>query len=355
MIITTTGFFNTGSSVITNILQEMGCIGNKDDVYELRILYDPDCISDLEFNLIENPHRQNTSYAIKRFKRYVDKNSNPLFNHHYEKICNGYFKIISYEYINNISDFTFSARSHLECFDKGVVFNLANRVYMKAIRTIFKSGVPQFINPSLLSNNITQYAGTLDCNLFFKETKEYINRIIAYCNPEDKDYVMIDQLVPPTNVSRYLNYLPDNQTIRVFIVDRDPRDLYFTCKYFLNSKAIPCQEPATFCRWYKWTREQSHVKDDPNCVMRIQFEDLIYKYEITRKKVLSFCGIEDCNCTKKSIFNPELSIQNTQVWLRFPEYSEELAIIEDLLSKYCYDFSSSPLKPDLQNGKMFDC
>lgn len=72
LLITPTGYFNTGSSAITHMLTEIEGVENSSGVYEMRILFDPDCISDLEYNLIENPHRQNTSFALQRFKRYID-------------------------------------------------------------------------------------------------------------------------------------------------------------------------------------------------------------------------------------------------------------------------------------------
>ena len=85
LIITTTGFYNTGSSAITHMLSEFDGIDNKSGVYEMRFIYDPDCISDLEYNLIENPHRHNTSYSLVRFKKYIDFNSNNLTTKNYVK------------------------------------------------------------------------------------------------------------------------------------------------------------------------------------------------------------------------------------------------------------------------------
>ena len=101
MIIIPTGFYNTGSSAITHLLMEVEGVKDADSTYEIRILFDPDTIRDLEYHLVEMPHRQYTSYAIKRFKKWIDFNSNPLCNHHYEKLCKGQFRKISYEYIKS--------------------------------------------------------------------------------------------------------------------------------------------------------------------------------------------------------------------------------------------------------------
>lgn len=357
MIITTTGFFNTGSSAITHLLKEFDSISNTDNVYEMRLLYDPDCISDLEYNLTECPHRQNTSHAICRFKKYIDYNSNPLINHHYEKMCNGNFKKLSYKYIVNISNFNYKGISHIEAYDKGYLFSIVNRVYQKFILTFFSHGRPAWIRDALASPNTNQYAGTYDIEKFLSATQDYLRSILSYCKKGDQDFILIDQLIPPTCVERYARYLPPEEELRVFIVDRDPRDLYITCKYFLRSYAIPCNNPNVFCDWYLWTRGQSRVSNENNStVMRIRFEDLIYEYESTRDNIIKFCGLSSEKCSKKrQVFRPELSINNTQVWKRFEKSREEAEEIRRRLPEYCYDFDSKDMKPDYQSGKMFDC
>ena len=40
--------------------------------YEFRFVQDPDGISDLEYNLVENHNRHNSGHALKRFKKLVD-------------------------------------------------------------------------------------------------------------------------------------------------------------------------------------------------------------------------------------------------------------------------------------------
>lgn len=356
MIITTTGFFNTGSSAITHMLKEFDSIYNEENVYEVRLLYDPDGIGDLEYHLIDNPHRQNTSYAIKRFKKYIDRNTNPLINHHYEKICKGCFKKISYQYIDAITDFKYNGVSHIDTFDKSVFFCFWNRVYQKILHCFLSVGIKNVFRDCLLPEKTIQYAGTYREEKFLEETRKYVNKLLMYLGKQYSDYVLIDQLVPPSNIQRYIRYFPENEKVKVFVVDRDPRDLYVTCKYFLNSKAFPCDSPEAFCDWFEWTRGQSYAKPDPLCVMRIQFEDLIYEYEETRNRIIRFCELENEVCSrKKQVFKPKLSINNTQVWLRYPEAAKDVKYIYDRLYKYCYNFDSKSMRPDYKNSKMFDC
>ena len=209
---------------------------------------------------------------------------------------------------------------------------------------------------SLVSANTVQYAGTFNSIKFLRATQDYMRSLLSFCNNTKEGIILIDQLVPPTCVERYSRYLPPEQELRVFIVDRDPRDLYITCKYFLRSHAIPCNNVNDFCNWYKWTRGQSKIEKDSNTVMRVSFEDMIYEYEETRNKIVSFCGLDDTLCSLKGkIFKPELSINNTQVWKRYKDSVAEAETIKKLLPEYCYDFDSKGVQPDFNNGRMFDC
>ena len=357
MIITTTGYFGTGSSAITNIFQEFSNIDTNQGEYEIRLLYDPDSISDLEYYLVENPHRQITSYAIKRFIKSINYNSNPWANHHYEKICNGNFKKMSFHYINELCDLKYKGYSYIDLLDKGIFYTFLNRCYMKIKKTIFNiSGYRSNVLPeTLISSKTQQYGGTYNEEKFLKVTQKFIGNFLDYCNKSNKEIIMLDQFVPPTNIARYIRYIPNTQKIKIFIIDRDPRDLYVTCKYFYKTQGIPCSNPDEFCQWFLWTRGQGKKYEDPDCVMRIQFEDLVYKYDDTREKIIKFCGLSEEMCiNKKKYFNPELSLQNTQVWNRYPETSKEVEYIKEHLSEYCYDFEKFSIKPNIQNGKMFE-
>ena len=129
-VITVTGFYGTGSSAITDLLSDCDNVDCKGD-YEIRILHDPYGISDLEYNLIENPNRHNTSNAIKKFKWNVDFLSGKWWNKRYEKYFDGKFKKYSYEYIENISEFIYNGKWHWDIVERGYTFWLINRCYNK--------------------------------------------------------------------------------------------------------------------------------------------------------------------------------------------------------------------------------
>lgn len=358
MIITSTGFFNTGSSAITQILQEFAKVESSGDVNEIRLLYDTDCIGDLEYNLIDTPHRHNTSNAVKRFKKFVDFNTNPLLNHHYEAIFNNKFKSLSYDYINRICDIIYPGFYYEDSYNRGKLYWFINRCYQKIIRMLFQNTkFKKLFSPDLCSGKELCYGGTYSPAKFLKETKSYVGALLKEYNKKKSEYILFDQFLPPTNIDRYLRYIPDNQDIRVFVVDRDPRDLYFTAKYFTRSGVVPVDNVDIFCDWYLWTRGQAKKKAKSKDVMYVQFEDLIYNYENMRKKICKFAGIDiKSKCTQKAYFNPSKSVNNTQVWKRFRNINkEELKTIEKKLAEYCYSFPTDGIQPDYSKLNMFDC
>ena len=67
-LLTCASYHGTGSSAVTNLIDECDNIHDMGD-YEFRFVQDPDGICDLEYNLVINNHRLNSGYAIKRYKK----------------------------------------------------------------------------------------------------------------------------------------------------------------------------------------------------------------------------------------------------------------------------------------------
>lgn len=358
MIVTSTGFSNTGSSAITHILSEFSLVQNSGKTTEFRLLYDADCICDLEYNLITNPHRHNTSNAIKRFKKFVDFNTNPLLNHHYEKIFNNQFKKLSYEYINDICDLIYKGMYFGDVYNRGKLFWFVNRCYQKVITYVCKFRKLLSILPlNIVPKNELCYAGTFSEKKFLQATKKYIKNLLEVANGKNVKYTLIDQFFPPSNVDHYFRFIPDDEECKVFIVQRDPRDLYCIAKCFLNNRIIPTESAEVFCDWFLWTRGQAVKSKDKDRVMYIQFEDLVYKYEQTRKKICKFVGIDiNSECKQKSNFDPLKSINNTQTFIRFKDKvdSKEIEYIEKKLGKYCYNFPKDGVQPDFSKLNMYN-
>ena len=161
--------------------------------------------------------------------------------------------------------------------------------------------------------------------------------LFDFANKNKLPYVMVDQIVPPTNTKRYLRYFND---IKVIVTERDPRDIFLLERNEWKWGVIPVKDVKEYVEWFRITRRYSNPADeDKSRVLRIQFEDLIYNYEETSARVIGFVGIDPSHHTApKSCFDPAKSIKNTNVAKRYPGCEEELKYIESELREYLYEF-----------------
>lgn len=334
-IITCTGFYGTGSSAVTDIMQDCDHVLCKGD-YEIRLPHDPYGISDLEYNLIDNPNRHNTSNAIKKFKWIVDFLSGNRFIKRYEGYFNGQFKALSYQYIDEISEFQYFGKWHYDWIERGLTFWTINRIYNKAfviLKKIFRR--ENEVGHDLLPKDELAYAGTGNKKVFYEATKRYTRNLFEVLNPEKKPFLMLDQLVPPNNFVRFNNYF-DN--LKIIVVDRDPRDIFLLEKKVWFGTVVPYYDVETFCKWYVWTRDMYEKSVKPENVLKIQFEDLIYRSDETIKQVLDFVGIDKKDYHMHH-FDPEKSRKNTRLWEKYPEEMDAIRQIEATLGKYCYVYN----------------
>ena len=332
-VITCASYYGCGSSAVTDLMSECDCVKSLGD-YEFRFLHDIDGISDLEHYLIECPNRHNSGHALKRFSRLAKFNSGKWFNKRYEHFFNGQYLHITKEYINKLITYRYKGFWFYDMYDKGVL----NYYFISLILKISKYFSALNLNP--LRNEYT-YGTVIDEHKFIEYTQEYLHKLFAVANSSNVPFLMIDQLMPSSNIGRCLRYVSDE--IRIFIVDRDPRDLYIMSHYvWKNEHVIPDSNVEDFCKWYRFVHEcaKNEIMDEKK-VLKIQFEDMIYNYDTTKERIFNFVGLNSSNhnfpFTK---FNPLKSAINTQSWKKFPESKNEILTIEKLLPEYLYDFSA---------------
>lgn len=132
--------------------------------------------------------------------------------------------------------------------DKGDFFYFRKRILNKLLKlTIWRNQSERTLNT--MKNEIT-YCSHPSEEKFLNCTKKYIEDLFgSVC--QGANIVMVDQIVPPTNLKRYLRYFND---IKVFIVDRDPRDIFVLEKYVWRDGVIPLNVEE-FCKWFRYTRE----------------------------------------------------------------------------------------------------
>lgn len=337
-IITVTGYYGTGSSAVTDLISELDNVYSLGD-REIRFLHDPNGVSDLEFKIVENFNRHNSSYAIKHYLIFA-KFLNSTFGYKkYAKIFNNKFMYHTNEYINNLVVFKYAGSWHYDVIDKGIFYYILDRTFSKCtskLNKIFKKKILKSYN-CLNKEESVVYCVNPDINNFLNATKRYIKNLFAELPIGDKEFLMIDQVVASSNIKRYLRYFSD--PIYVFLVDRDPRDLYILDKLYWGNVGFP-DNVEKFCKHYKLIRytQQQEIENEQVCYIR--FEDLVYKFEETKQKIFNFINVNSLHHKSKlKYFNPEISINNTQLWLKHSEYKYEMEYIERHLPEYLYDYS----------------
>lgn len=333
-IVTCASYYGTGSSAITDLLSEYDNFKSLGD-YEFRFIQDPGGICDLEYNIVENHHRHNSGNALKIYKKNVDFLSGNKFVKKYEPFFNYKWKKYSYDYIDELTEVKYNGYWHQDVINRGSLFYTYKRVLNKILKkTIWRNNKEKSLNE--LPNEITLCANPSK-EVFLNATRKYIERLFKEANLENKENVMVDQIVPPSNLKRYTRYF---NNIKVFVVDRDPRDIYLLEKYIWKGRVIPTESVEIFCDWFINTRKhretEVYSQDD---VMFVQFENLVYNYEQTVKKIENWLGLDsESHIRKKAKFDPKKSIENTRLWRNIKECQNDIMYIEEKLSEYIFSY-----------------
>lgn len=333
-VITCTSYYGTGSSAVTDYVTEFETVKSLGE-YEIRILHDMDGVTDLQYHLTENHNRHNSGHAIKRFKKLVDFYAGNRLASRYEPFFQNRWREISYKYINSLVDFSYRGWWQYDLLDKGEKYYYYKMMLNKFYKLTIGRNNSHVLN--VLPKEIT-YCGHPTKEAFLEKTRNYVAELMEAANPENAPMLMVDQLVPSSEIWRYLPFFDD---IKVIVVERDPRDLYILEKYQWQCRIIPTDDVETFCKWYKYTR--AHRKTEvfnPEKVKLIQFEDLIYRYDETTTDLCNFLGLnEKDHKFPKRHLDPSKSIENTQLWKRY-DIGSNLKFIEHELAEYLYDYDT---------------
>ncbi len=324
------GYHDTGASVIDDIFRECDNVAQGADEGEIRILHDIDGVSDLEYHLVIDPHRLGAGISIKRFIAYAKR----LEKLSQKSVGKEWMNIV-YRYVESLKDFDFHGYCEWE-------LPYMNNWYWKKkiywLRKAFNHFMPSSIRHpywyNYFPNHVTHYA-KLNENDFIKKTKIFVEELCKNINTDNLEYVMLDQFVSSHNPGKAMRYIDD---IKVIVVDRDPRDIYIHDVKLLKEHVLPAN-PRDFALQYRKMRILTG-EDDKDNVLRVKFEDMIYKYDEYLDVVFNFVGIDrrKHHINPCLFFNPAKSINGTQLWKKYPQYLNEIKIIEKEIPDLLYKF-----------------
>lgn len=343
-VIGTCGFCATGSSAVTDYLKEFDDVVTLDN-FEFTLPYRTDGLQDLAFHLHEGSVKHNSAWiAIKRFK----------------KLCYGYgcrelkrdthgeFVKLTEDYLKSIIQAEWVGAEVHESEE------VVRSIFMRGIRKLklfkYVYSFEQKRGTELALYPLRKMTFAANPDDFDEKTKRYVMSVLDALGRQRDKSIALDQPFAGNNPQATFPFFENPLAI---VVDRDPRDYYMFYKKFLYAKgrrAAPIGNVKDFITFYRKERENMpYLQDDPR-ILRIQFEDMIYRYDETTKKIRDFCGLGHAN-RKRKLFAPEMSINNTQVFKRYPEYAEDINYIEENLKEYLFPFEQfGDVKID---GEMF--
>ena len=341
MIVGACGFGSTGSSVVTDYLREFDSVTVKDD-FEFTWVPKVDGLIDLE-RAVMNPHfrTSDSSVAIRRFEKLVKRLAltyeiHGLPRDDFEKMIEAFIDAITTVKWVGYSNENKSENLSVRFAD----YFMRRKVIPKLER---KAGHQLSCWP------LREVRVSVHPDNFYVEAQKLVDTMLGRMGMNTNGIIALDQPFSGNNPQACFPFFRDPYAV---VVDRDPRDNYvFARTKLLGRNHFMAVEPVEdFIAYYRALRkDQPYLRSDDR-VMILKFEDMVYEYEDTTAKLRAFLKLPE-NPRPKSVFDPALSVANTQVFLRFPEFAEDVKKIERELPDYLFDYSRYPT-PD-PKGKMF--
>lgn len=333
-LIITSGYMGSGSSAITELVSEIENFTAPNNSFEYVFLHCPNGVFDLEDKLLLNNNSNRSDEAVRSF---------------YDIMC-CLFKMKSKDYwiagyrhniSTNFMKYVDAFLEEINLIDtKGIWYYQQRPTRYMLVRIWINRIIKKCTLGKLIIETPLRYKGMRlafpEASEFYRAARNFINCVLEELGYSQSNLIM-DQFLLPHNLYRISNYFPEN-TI-VIVVDRDPRDIFISNKYFWKKSPIPYPtDVKTFCEIYKKIRK-SEINCEDKRIVRIHFEDLIYDYEKTCTMLYQHLKIlPSSHVYKKTRFNPEISINNTQIYRMKKEFLDEANYIKQHLPEYCFDF-----------------
>lgn len=345
-IIIPTGYMGSGSSAVTDLIQEFRGYESSHGSFEYIFLHCPGGVFDLEDKLLTGNNAVRSDEALHTFEDtmkelYARKFWWPA---NYKKNLHPDFMKLTERYIEKLVQYTPDDYWYVQeklspwmflkmCVRKAFMIVSAGRIVLKR---------PLVYDRMTVSLPYPEE--------FYEASREYLEQIFVYMGINEKNLIL-DQLLLPFNLWRMEHYFGDNA--ECFVVERDPRDVFISNKYvwgMRDNNPIPYPTNADeYCEYYRRLRSMERKTENLH-VHRIFFEDLIYRYEESVDKIRDILGLKPRDhIGRLKYFNFEKSIQNTQLFTK-EEYRKEAEIIADKLPEFLYDF---PYRREINMAKVF--
>lgn len=175
-----------------------------------------------------------------------------------------------------------------------------------------------------VQNNI-QYR-LISSENFYPALRNFLAELLSH-NISDKSLhsIVLNNAFEPFDPARFINYFHDAKCI---VVDRDPRDIFTVANQFsrgfndqvkLYRNIAGAHDVDIFINRIKVYRSQI-LPTSSSRILRLNFEDLVLKYDETASRIYSFLGVDPSEHSNKfKFFNPDISKKNVNIWKQFKD------------------------------------
>lgn len=340
MIIGACGFGSTGSSVVTDYLKEYDNFQVLDQI-EFTWVSGVDGLIDLDYH-VNHPHNR-TMDSIKAIDRYREMCRRRLKTYSSAGVQPEKFIQLTEDFLDSITMTSWSWNIHKP----------AN--FIDRIRRSFYARLS--IVPKWEVKHGRHWEGypleTVYLSVmpegFDEKAKKHVRDILLAMGADFSKSIILDQPFAGNNPQACFKFFDDPYAV---VVDRDPRDNYVFAKTKLLGRfhLMPINRVEDFVTYYRALRKNQPYTQPHERVLSMKFEDFVYHYDDATAKLREFFHLPE-NPNPKSIFDPAISMPNTQVWKRYPQFAKDIEYIEKELPEYLFDYTGCS-EPDLK-GEMF--
>ncbi len=230
--------------------------------------------------------------------------------------------LVSFEYYNNWWMFDFRMDKTKWLFRR-IVNKILNKLHLY-----------RFCFPS----EEKSYFTSVNEHEFLESARKYIDDIFTpLALHNNASHIVLDQAVSSINFRNELNFF---RKAKMIVVDRDPRDNYadlIQINYSIGKEFAKSHDTSKYIEMHRASRRnRADIMNDPD-VLLLKFEDLVYHYEDSLKKIADFIGLNlEDHVMKRKYFNPDVSVKNVGIWHELITEAEADAIVSEL-EDYCYN------------------
>lgn len=320
-----TGYSFSGKSAVSDFLREFDALFSFDKEFEFELFRAPGGLDSLYHWLIDDWSLISSNAAIKDFRNTIyvlsgdQKFVSRLFSSgfSYDYYFPG-FKNSSHKYINSINGFHYHSYWPFSLFRQSRL----SRFFKKYTTKIHFSSNTSLVEISKPSKDEFIFATNLYLNSLFSSVLNNKQSTMVFNNA--------------FGIGRDKFAFKCFPNARQVIVDRDPRDIYYSAKFsgvvgnVDVGRAVIGDSVEDFVRRFKFVRD---VEIDTNTSLLVYFEDLVCDYEKTTDSIMSFLSLSALDHSYKfSFFDPRKSVRGVKVGSNLEAY--EFDYISTHLSKY---------------------